>query len=218
MRRDRGRERDEHPRGRSAPAGHSRAAPARLRVIAGELRGRKIDYNGDPNTRPMKERTRESVFSLLGGYLTDTFAIDLFGGTGILAIESVSRGADRAIILELASSAVGTMLRTLESLELTDAIEIHNVDTLRWLRGLDQHRAGWPDLPWVVFCCPPFRMWRDETERLRQGMQAMIAASPSGSQFVCETEQDFDIAAAMAEIPWDVRRYQPAHIAIYRKE
>jgi 16S rRNA (guanine966-N2)-methyltransferase len=205
----------ESPPRRPTPA--PKVKPTRLRIVAGALGGRKIDYNGDPATRPMKERTRESVFSLLGGYLYGKFAIDLFGGTGILAFESVSRGAERAIILEMARPAVTTMLGSLEQLGLSEVIEVHNVDTLRWFRNLELMIPTWPQLPWVVFCCPPFRMWENDQQRLCQGLVEMYAASPVGSQFVCETEQSFDVPAAMPQIEWDVRKYSPAKIAVCTK-
>lgn len=193
-------------------------SPTRLRIVAGELGGRKIDYNGDPGTRPMKERTRESVFSLLGGYLYNSFVIDLFGGTGILAFESISRGAERAIILEMSRPAVTTMLASMETLKLGDRIDVFNVDTLRWLRNIEMARSGWPDLPWIVYCCPPYKMWTSDTERLCQGLITLMEASPSGSRLVCESEWGFDLPAAMPGLEWDVRNYDPANISIYRKD
>lgn len=200
---------------RSTPA--RKLTPTRLRIIAGELGGRKIEYNGDPLTRPMKERTRESVFSLLGGYLEGTFAIDLFGGTGILAIESISRGAEQAIVLEMSRPAVTTIIGNLQKLGLDHLVEVYNVDTLRWLRNLEEQRLSWPDLPWVVFCCPPYQMWHSETQRLCDGLMAMLAASPVGSRLVCECERDFDLAAAMPNVAWDIRKYEPAFIGICEK-
>ena len=206
---------DPLPKRRPAPA---KQVATRLRIVAGELGGRKSDYNGDPNTRPMKERTREAVFSLLGGYLYNTFAIDLFGGTGILAFESISRGAERAIILELSRPAVTTMLASMQKLGLSERIDVFNVDTLRWLRNLELARHGWPELPWVVFCCPPYKMWLSDTQRLCTGLMDLYAASPAGSRIVCETERSFDPAAAMPDVEWDVRDYDPAKIAICRKQ
>ena len=200
------------------PVAKPKLSPTRLRIVAGELGGRKIDYNGDPGTRPMKERTRESVFSLLGGYLYNHFAIDLFGGTGILAFESISRGADRAIILEMSRPAVATMLNSMETLRLSDRIEVFNVDTLRWLRNIDMARRDWPDLPWIVYCCPPYKMWTSDTQRLCQGLMELLAASPVGSRIVCESEWGFDLPAAMPSVEWDVRNYDPANISICRKD
>ncbi len=189
-------------------------APTKLRIIAGELRGRRIQYNGDPAIRPMKERTRESVFSLLGGYLHNTFAVDLFGGTGILAIESVSRGADGGVIFELSRPAVSTIVETLKLLKLEHLIEVHNIDTLRWMRSIESNVRSWPKVPWMIYCCPPYRMWTEHKERLLQGIAELFAVSPPGSKLVCETEHDFDIAAELANLDWDIRTYQPAFIAI----
>jgi 16S rRNA (guanine966-N2)-methyltransferase len=178
------------------------------------MRGRKIQYNGDPGIRPMKERTRESVFSLLGGYLEETFAVDLFGGTGILAIESLSRGAQGGVVFELSRPAVSTIVDNLKLLKLENRIEVHNVDTLRWMRSIEANVRKWPKIPWMIYCCPPYRMWHDHTERLITGINALLAISPSGSKLVCETEHDFDVAAQLPELDWDIRKYQPAYIAI----
>ena len=64
---------------------------AKLRIIAGTHRGRTLVYRGDPVTRPMKDRTREALFSRLGGMFQGGIAIDLFAGTGVLGFESLLR-------------------------------------------------------------------------------------------------------------------------------
>lgn len=209
---------NEEEGGRVSRPKRPKLVPTKLRIIAGFHGGRRIIYNGDPVTRPMKEKTREAVFSLLGGYLYDRFVVDLFGGTGILAFEAISRGATQGVILELSRSAVGMILDNLRVLNLGDALEVHNVDTLRWLRSLPQQTAVWPTNPWVVFCCPPYRMWKSEGERLTAGLSELYSLSPSGSLFVCETEMDYELAAALPEIEWDVRTYPPAHIAVAVKD
>ncbi len=191
--------------------------PKKLRIVAGEMRGRKIQYNGDPATRPMKERTRESVFSLLGGYLNDYFAVDLFGGTGILAMESVSRGARGGVIFELSRPAVANIVDNLRLLHLENCIAVHNIDTLRWIRSVEQNTRTWPrDCPWVIFSCPPYRLWNEQGDRLLPGLEQLLRISPIGSQMVCETESSFDISGQVPTLQWDVRKYKPAHVAIAR--
>src|SRR5690349_8416360 len=56
--------------------------PKGVRIIGGTMRGRTIEYSGDPRTRPMKDRTREAVYNLVGPSVKGTHAIDLFAGTG----------------------------------------------------------------------------------------------------------------------------------------
>lgn len=217
---------DEQPVAKKRPSLESRRGqrkagvkftPSKIRIVSGEFRNRKLDYNGDPATRPMKEKTREAVFSLLGGKLGGTFAIDLFAGTSVLAIESVSRGSAEAIALELSRTVVKTTLKNLQTLGLQDRVYIQNVDTLRWLRSIELNSARWPDLPWIVFCCPPYKLWVEESERLCQGIAEMYAASPVGSQFVCETDKEFDIREGLPDIEWDVRNYPPAYIGVAEK-
>ena len=66
-----------------------------LRIVGGRFRGRKLLYSGDFRTRPMKDRLREAVFNLVGPAVAGMHAIDLFGGTGALGLEALSRGAAR---------------------------------------------------------------------------------------------------------------------------
>jgi 16S rRNA (guanine966-N2)-methyltransferase len=191
--------------------------PRWLRIVAGEMRGQRVQYSGDPSIRPMKDRTRESVFNLLGGDLTGTLAIDLFAGTGVLGLEAISRGATRAILLELQRPAVSTIVANAERLKIADKVEVHNVDTLRWLKYIESTAAAWQDTPWVVFCCPPYQMWESDLERLKEGLLKMYAVAPIGSMFVLETE-NFDIRANFPEFEWDVRLYKPATVGIAEKQ
>ncbi|MCA9195560.1 MAG: RsmD family RNA methyltransferase [Planctomycetales bacterium] len=195
----------------------TRFAPSKLRIVAGEMRGRKIEYNGDPATRPMKDRTRESLFSLLGGDLSNTVAIDLFGGTGILAFESISRGAERAIILELSRATVTSILQNIELLRISSQVDVHNVDTFRWLKGFEPYTQTLPQLPWIIFCCPPYRLWTEQGERLADGLRRLFDAAPEESVLVCETESTFDIRELLPDKKWDVRTYSPAHLALATK-
>ncbi len=150
--------------------------------------------------------------------MPDYLAIDLFAGTGVLGIESISRGASRAILLEMLRPAVAGIVENLKRLRIEDKAEVHNVDTLRWMKYLETTVAAWPKAPWVVFCCPPYRMWETEVARLREGLAQMLALSPSGSFFVVEAEEPFDIAAELPEFNWDIRQYKPALVGVAEKK
>jgi 16S rRNA (guanine966-N2)-methyltransferase len=188
--------------------------PTRLRIVAGELRSRRIEYNGDPGTRPMKEKTREAVFSLLGGYLNDTYAIDLFAGTGILGFEAISRGSVGATLLELSRPTVSTMLSNMKLLDLSDRCDIQNVDTFRWMRTAETQTLRLPRVPWILFCCPPYALWTQQLDRMLEGLVAMMDCAPEGTRLVCETEDSFNLAELLPQFDWDVRRYKPASVAI----
>ncbi len=81
-------------RSRGTQRGHTKSAGKQtLRIVGGQLRRRRIQYSGDPRVRPMKDRTREALFNLIGPIASDVYAVDLFAGTGALALEALSRGA-----------------------------------------------------------------------------------------------------------------------------
>ena len=101
-----------------------------LRIIAGNLRTRKIQFAVDPRTRPMKDRTREAVMSLLGGTFRDAIAFDLFAGTAVLAFETISRGAVQGIVFEILKSASREILSNAKSLGISDKLTVLQTDVL----------------------------------------------------------------------------------------
>jgi len=85
--------------------------PVGVRIIGGSFRGRKLEYSGDLRTRPMKDRVREALFNLLSNAVKGKVAIDLFAGTGALALEALSRGASRAVFIERHRPTAQAILR-----------------------------------------------------------------------------------------------------------
>ena len=69
------------------------AAPGKLRIIGGSLRGSKIEIPDVPGLRPTPDRVRETLFNWLGQDLTGLACLDLFAGSGALGFEAASRGA-----------------------------------------------------------------------------------------------------------------------------
>ena len=120
-----------------------------LRITAGELGGRRIRVpKGARDLRPTTERVREAVFSILGD-ISGTRVLDLFSGSGALAIEALSRGASEATLVD---TRPATARRNLESLDLGDRAEVVRADAVRFLR-----RAQ-PESFDLVLCDPPYRL------------------------------------------------------------
>lgn len=71
-----------------------------MRVIAGQNRGRKLKSVQGMKTRPTADRVKEAVFSSVEGLLFGSRLLDVFSGTGSIALEAVSRGAAEAVLLE----------------------------------------------------------------------------------------------------------------------
>lgn len=196
--------------------------PQTVRVIGGSLRGRKIEYHGDPRTRPMKDRVREAVFNLLGD-VAGSVAIDLFAGTGALGLEALSRGARRAIFLERHFPTADVLRRSAAALGVAERCEVVAADTLVWYRkiagmcGTADGPGGDPSARWLIFCSPPYDLYIDRADDMLALLGEMANVAPADSRLVVEADERFDFATLPAALDWDFRDYPPAHIAIGRK-
>ena len=96
-----------------------------MRVVSGELRGRRIESPVGDATRPTTDKVREAVFNALGsaGILDGATVLDLFAGTGAMGIEALSRGAQRCVFVERDRNALATLRRNIDSLGLAERSE-----------------------------------------------------------------------------------------------
>jgi len=120
-----------------------------MRVIGGELRGRRLRAPDGDGTRPMLDRVREALFSTLAPWLEGAFVLDLFAGSGSLGIEALSRGARRVRFVERNAQAATCLAQNVEELALADAVELVRGDALQ--------AASWGDVPAdIVFLDSPY--------------------------------------------------------------
>jgi 16S rRNA (guanine966-N2)-methyltransferase len=97
-----------------------------MRVVAGSLRGRRLEAPPDRRARPTSDRVREAVFNALESRdaLAGSAVVDLFAGTGALGIEALSRGASHATFVEHDARMVAVLRRNLAALALEDRAEV----------------------------------------------------------------------------------------------
>lgn len=86
----------------------------RLRVVAGSAGGRRLESPAGPATRPTAERVREAVFGSIGAAVLGVTVLDLYAGTGAMAVEALSRGAARAVLVERDRREAAVCRRNLE--------------------------------------------------------------------------------------------------------
>jgi 16S rRNA (guanine966-N2)-methyltransferase len=121
-----------------------------MRVVAGELRGRRLRSVPGMSSRPTGEKVREALFGILGDRVAGAHVLDLFAGTGALAIEALSRGAADAVLVEPSPAAVGVIRANLADLGLDDRTVVRRTRAESWLRT---QRDGPFD---VVLLDPPY--------------------------------------------------------------
>jgi len=149
---------------------------AELRITGGELGGRRIRAPRRRNhaLRPTTERVREALFAILGD-VSGLRVLDLFAGTGALAIEALSRGASRATLVDRDTRLAR---RNLEHLGLAERAETRRSDAARFLRRAE---PGSFDL---VLCDPPYGL----PDRARRQLEPSIArAVAAGGRAVVES-------------------------------
>jgi 16S rRNA (guanine(966)-N(2))-methyltransferase RsmD len=124
-----------------------------LRVIGGELRGRRLRTPRGETTRPTSSRAREALFGWLGAHTEDADVLDLFAGSGALGIEALSRGARSAVFVERAIPALGALRDNLKTLELLDRTRVVGEPVERALVRLRRERARFA----LILADPPYR-------------------------------------------------------------
>ncbi|UGS35830.1 16S rRNA (guanine(966)-N(2))-methyltransferase RsmD [Capillimicrobium parvum] len=173
-----------------------------MRIVAGQWRGRRIVAPPGRDTRPTSDRVREALFSILGP-LDGTAVLDLFAGSGALALEALSRGAARAVLVERAPAALKAIRANLEALGAS--AEVRARDVRAFVR--DASAAGGPyDL---VFLDPPYR----DAAGLGPALELAPLLADSG-RVVSETDRRAPLALPALEVT-DERRYGDTMIRIH---
>lgn len=120
-----------------------------VRIIGGDLRGRKLPVLDLQGLRPSADRTRETLFNWLQFDVPGSTCLDLFAGSGALGFEAVSRGAKKVTMLELDRANAQQLKENALALKL-DNIELLNQDSLQWLKQPSETVFD------IVFVDPPF--------------------------------------------------------------
>jgi 16S rRNA (guanine966-N2)-methyltransferase len=176
-----------------------------MRVVAGELGGRKLVAPAGPGTRPTADRVREALFSILGD-VSELRVLDLYAGSGALGIEALSRGAAEAVFVDSSQAAVTAIRRNLSELGIDAVVARRNA--LAYLAGA---ASGQPyDL---VFADPPY----DSALRVAAGLAERLppVLSP-GAVIVTESNK-----RAPLELPFPLlreRSYGDTRIAVHRHD
>src|SRR5690349_19686432 len=106
---------------------------AQIRIVSGLLRGRKLTCNVTSDLRPTPDMVREALFSILGNAVPERIFVDIFGGTGVMGIEALSRGAKQSLFIERDVRLAGDIERHLRQFELFRQARIFRTDAYRWV-------------------------------------------------------------------------------------
>ncbi len=127
----------------------SKAALGKIRIIAGDWRGRRLSVADLPGLRPTPVRLRETLFNWLQQAVIAAHCLDLFAGSGALGLEAASRGASYVMLVEKNPHLVAQLRQQCQSLNATQ-VHVQHSDALLFLQPPAQVFD-------VVFLDPPFQ-------------------------------------------------------------
>ena len=125
-------------------------APGSVRIIGGRWRGTRLPVADATGLRPTSDRVRETLFNWLTSKLPGARVLDLFAGSGALGLESLSRGAREALLVERDANLTESLRQTVARLHAEAEARVVVADALAFLRAPPHGRFD------LVFLDPPF--------------------------------------------------------------
>ena len=179
-----------------------------MRVISGSRRGKKlIGFEGE-KIRPTTDRVKESIFNIISPYVPGAYVLDLFGGTGALACEALSRGARGAVIVDADRESISVIRQNVKMLDFSDRCDITESDALSFLDAVSVKFD-------IVFLDPPYNKGFIEPV-----LSKIISNDILSNEGMIVLESDTsdvhsDIEGLLTE---KQRKYGRTYITVYRKK
>ena len=184
-----------------------------MRVISGTARGKKLTSLEGLETRPTLDRVKEALFNILQFDIKDSKVLDLFSGSGALAIEALSRGAEKAILCDFSKQAIKIVNKNLEETKLKGKAEVLNKDYLETLKILNKENKKFD----IIFLDPPYK-----TDYIYISIEKILEYNLLAEDgiIIAETddEEKIEKLKKIEDIEiYDARKYGIVHIIFIRK-
>ncbi|MGQ0513740.1 16S rRNA (guanine(966)-N(2))-methyltransferase RsmD, partial [Bacillus sp. D-CC] len=124
-----------------------------MRVVSGKCKGHPLKAVPGNTTRPTTDKVKESIFNMIGPYFDGGIALDLFGGSGGLGIEAISRGIDKAIFVDRDNKAIKVIHQNLESCRIQEQAEVYRNDAERAIKALIKREISFN----LILIDPPYK-------------------------------------------------------------
>ncbi len=181
-----------------------------LRVIAGKARGMKLKAVPGDSTRPVMDRVKEALFSIIGSDIHRASFLDLFAGTGSVGIEALSRGADFALFVELNRRACRVIRDNLDHTGLSDSAAVVRRDAFQLLSRPPQRRFDY------IYIAPP--QYQDIWHKCLRALEQNAAWRHADTRIIVQIDpREFDAALSFAHLELkDQRRYGGTMLLFFR--
>ncbi len=181
-----------------------------MKVISGMLKGRTILGFHNPKTRPTMDRVKESLFAMIQEQIVNSTVLDLFSGSGSLAIEALSQGAKVAYLNDNNKDAIKTIQKNIQNFALQSKSIIMNYDFKKTLKILKEKGASFD----FIFLDPPY-----QTSYIKEALLLILEYQliNENGKIICETDSLEKI------LPYDSlqvvkqKKYGDKYIVIFEK-
>lgn len=190
-----------------------REQKVQLRIVAGSLRGRKVNCQIGDEVRPTPQMVREAFFSIMGNAIPGRTFYDVFAGTGAVGMEALSRGAREAIFIEHDARLATGITRHLERFGVARQGRVVRMDSYRWAQ-----RWQPPAEPVNIFLSPPFADYQNRMDAFLQLLDDLKSKAAADSVLTVQAEKMPDLARLLAAADWDQRLYGRNMLLIWVKE
>ncbi|QVL32774.1 RsmD family RNA methyltransferase [Telmatocola sphagniphila] len=190
------------------------AARVDIRIVAGDLRGRKVTAVVHDGLRPTPQMVREALFSILGNAVPDRTFYDVFAGTGVIGMEAISRGASKAVFLEKDAKLLDAIQKYLAKFGISDRTQTLRTDVYRyWERWIPVEKE-----PVNVFFSPPFPDLTEKMDEFSAMIRLVCDKIPVASVVIIQAEDGFTEDKLPFYAEWDRRKYGRNLLLFWVKE
>lgn len=183
-----------------------------MRVIAGTARSLRLETIDSMDTRPTTDRIKETLFNILAPDIPGADFLDLFSGSGAIAIEALSRGAEHAVLVEQNKKAARCIRKNLTFTGLSERAELIVGDVMHAISELNRRRMTFD----IIFMDPPYGRLLERDALYRLAETKLLA--PSG-EIIIESDLDtgFDYLPELGLELFRVKKYKTNMHAFIRE-
>ena len=182
-----------------------------MRIISGKYAKRNLFTLKSQKTRPTSDKVKESLFNSLGQFFSGGEVLDLYGGSGALAIEAVSRGCHHAVIIDINYQAVAIIRKNIALTKEPNLFSVYKMSSKAALNKLAEEQQKFD----LVFLDPPYAKQKIASDMAKMRDLALLH---QGAIIVAETDDRTDLEAVAGFELIKEKHLGKTIIRFYRKE
>lgn len=156
------------------------------RIISGSLRGVRLQAPAGTDTRPTSDRAKEALFSIIGPAIEGAHVLDLFAGSGQIALEALSRGAEYAVLCETDREALKALFANVEKTGTSEQLRVFTYDARRLVKSLAEANQSF----YFIYLDPPWQNLPDLLKAIESNLSTLLSED---GVIVLESERKQDI-------------------------